>query len=305
MWQQYFQLARALIVQAEGLRPHSSDVGLAWARYYHYQGREKTAQTHVLRVLTTNPDNEEAKELKSHISVPHPVEVIMGYGHDDFSFASPGNMAYARLGYKGDLTRVSIQFEAWNRFGEHINRAGLSFNRRFGEHWWFEGTGIWAPGAKVLPQQDYDGEFSRSFLRAVVVGAGYRYLRFSAARVHVLSPSLEYYFKKPVWLRATYYRSWTDLRSSGSPDSVNNSFLVQYNQQPTKWLVAYLGYARGNESFFDLSIDRVGKFQANTYIAGLDFKLAPWLSLGPSYAYQRRLGGAQQKSLGVSLTIRE
>lgn len=164
---------------------------------------------------------------------------------------------------------------------------------------------MWAPGATVLPEQDYTGGFSRSLPRAVVLGADYRYLRFATARVHVLSPSFEYYLKEPLWLRAAYYRSWTAFRSIASPDSANNSFLVQYNQQATKWLVAHLGYARGNESFLDLSVDRLGKFQANTYIAGLEFKLSPRFSLGPSYAYQRRLGGAQQKSFGISLTIRE
>lgn len=305
LWQRDFPPARALLVQAERLAPNNAEVELAWARYYHYQGREKLAQTHVLRVCGIDPANEEAQELKSQISIPHPVEVTIGYGYDNFSFASAGNMGYARLGYVGDLTLISIQYEQWNRFGQHVNRPGLSFSRRFRERWWLRGAAVWAPGATVLPEQDYTAGFSRSFLQAAVLGADYRYLRFVTARVNVLSPSFEYYLKKPVWLRAAYYRSWTAFRSITSLDSANNSFLVQYNQQATKWLVAHLGYARGNESFLNLSIDRLGKFQANTYIAGLEFKLSPTLSLGPSYEYQRRLDGAQQKSFGISLTIRE
>jgi hypothetical protein len=67
----------------------------------------------------------------------------------------------------------------------------------------------------------------------------------------------------------------------------------------------HLGYARGNESFAGLSIDRIGRFRANTYLTGVDVRATSACSIGFSYAYQWRSNGARQQTFAIGLSLRK
>ena len=154
MWQQEFQVARELLLQAQRVTPNSTAVPLALARSYYYQGRDKKAREYVERVLTLDPENQEAEELKAQITLPETLEVRVGYGHDRFSLVSPASMGSVSVGYVGDRGQVSGHYERWNESSEKLNLGGLSFSRRFGDSLRLRGGATWAPGATVLAEQD-------------------------------------------------------------------------------------------------------------------------------------------------------
>jgi hypothetical protein len=136
------------------------------------------------------------------------------------------------------------------------------------------------------------------------VGANYRHLRFATANVHILSPLFEYYFRKPFWLTGTLYGSRTELLPSGRVD-YKGAFLVRYFHQVSPHWILNLGYARGNEVFSVVSIDRLGNFHSNTYITGVAWKPSNSTTVNFDYAYQNRSNGAHVQSLGLGLALRK
>ncbi|MEE8462539.1 MAG: tetratricopeptide repeat protein [Acidobacteriota bacterium] len=304
MWQQEFQAAHEFLSQAQLMTPERTDVLLALARYYQYQGRNREALEQIERVFTVAPESSEARELKSQIILPRSLEVRLGWGQEGSSIASPASKGYVSVGYVGDRGRVSGHYERWNGFDEKINRGGLSFSRQLADRFWLRGYAMLAPGATVLAAQDYTAGFSRALPRGMAVGADYRYLRFEADQAHVLAPLFEYYFERPAWVRAVFYKSWTKFQPSGVVDS-NEAFMLHYYQQITQPMLVNVGFAHGSESFSPLSVDRIGQFVANTYFGGVDFKLTPAYSVGLHYSYQGRSDGNSQNTFGIGLTIRE
>jgi YaiO family outer membrane protein len=303
MSQRDFSAARESLARANRVAPDSTDVQLAWGRYYHYQEKDREAREYVQRVLAREPGNKDAQELKSQLVLPQPVEVRIGYVHDNFSFAFPGNMGYLSVGYIGDRWRLAGRYERWRRFAENVNRGGFAVSRQLRKRLTLRGGVMWAPGATVLPRQDYTGGMSYA-ASPWVLGADYRHLRFTSANVHILSPSFEYYFKKPFWLTGTLYGSRTELKPSGIVD-YKATFLARYFHQVSPHWILNAGYARGSEVLSDLSIDRLGEFRSNTYIGGVAWKPSHSITFDSYYAYQNRSNGSHVQSLGLSLTLRK
>lgn len=162
-----------------------------------------------------------------------------------------------------------------------------------------------APGARALARQDYTGGFAYSLAERVVLSTDYRHMRFNDAVVRVVSPSIEYYFEKPRWLQATFYQAWTDYTAPGLPIAGTRSLSIRYNQQLNEAILLHARYARGNESFSALSVDRLGKFGANTFTTAADFKISPSYMTSVFYSYQKRSTGSHQNSFGISLTVRK
>jgi YaiO family outer membrane protein len=303
MSQRDFSAARESLARADRVAPDSTDLQLAWARYYHHQEKDREAHEYIQRVLAREPGNKEALELKSQLVLPQPVEVRIGHVHDDFSFASPGNMEYLSVGYIGERWRLAGQYERWRRFAEDVNRSGFAVSRQLGKGLTLRGGAMWAPGATVLPRQDYTGGMSYA-ASPWVLGADYRHLRFPSANVDILGPSFEYYFKKPFWLTGALYGSRTELMPSGIVD-YKAAFLARYFHQVSPHWILNAGYARGSEVLPNLSIDGLGTFRSNTYIGGVAWKPSHSITFDFYYAYQNRSNGAHVQSLGLSLALRK
>ena len=295
-----FQAARKSLILADRDLPENTDVQLAWARYHHLQGNDQEANGFIRRVLIREPENDEALALKSQLVSPEPLTVGIGYAHDDFSFASPGNMGYLTVGYKGAGGLLTGRYERWRRFAEDVNRGGFGLTRQFGKRVTLRGGTMWAPHAAVLPRQDYTGGVSYA-AAPWVIGADYRRLRFTSANVSIVGPSFEYYFQKPVWMTGALYRSRTELTGTGTVDSRTAS-LVRYFQQVSPRWIWNGGYARGSDVFPDLSIDRLGTFRSNIFIGGVTWKGPNSVTVDLHYDYENRSNGTHVQSLGLSVS---
>ncbi|PYS28411.1 MAG: hypothetical protein DMG11_12750 [Acidobacteria bacterium] len=305
--QRRYSSAQALLDRAQAIVPESVDLRMALARNMFYQGRVKEAREQVEKVLAAEPSNSEAGQLNAQIDAQPRVyrfEMSLGFGQDRFSFASPATVESISAGYTGTATRAALIYEGWNKFGDVSHRGGITLTHRFARSVWLRGGAIIAPGALAVAREDYSGGLSANVRPRIVTGGDYRYLRFASSRVHVASPSMEYYFERPVWVQAALFTAWTDDNVPGHSRIATQSFGVRYNHQIAP-LVLHAGYARGNESYSALSIDRLGRFRANTFIGGVDFKPVSSLTFGTFYSYQRRDSGSTQNSFGISLTVRK
>ncbi len=332
MRQQKFQTALEPLSLARLVAPNNTDVLLALARAYYYQGEAQAAREYVDQVLNLDPENQEAEELTALFARPRPLAVRLGYGHDRFSFVSPSNMGSLSVGYASESSRISGHYERWHEFDDKVDLGGLSLSQRFGNGLWLRGDAMLAAGATVLAERDYTAGLAWSLPRGVVVGADYRYLRFQTDKTHVIAPLIEYYFETPIWIRAMFFKSWTEFQPTAAVDN-NESFRVHYYQQITQPVVFNFGFAHGNETFSALLPDRLGtvdslrtierlrradllddtqrtiepleSFEASTYSGGVDFKLTPGLSVDLNFSYQDRTDGSSQSTFGVGLTIRK
>jgi YaiO family outer membrane protein len=305
MWQHHYAEAGELLARAEKQSPEDPDVQVALARMRHYQGEERAAKKYVSRALQLDPDNAEARQLGREVDVPRPIEVRVGFAQDRFSFTNAGNMGLVSVGYIGQINRITLQYEEWSRFEERTRRAQLNFTRKLSSGWWLRIGATAGPGALTIPRYEYTGGFSRALPRRFVLDTDYRMLRFRAADVHLLSPALTYYFAKPAWVTATFYQAWTNWRTAASEGLVSHSWVGQYNLQVAKPVVLHAGYARGSENFQVLSIDRLGLFQANTYLVGTELRLTHAYSAELFSSYQSRSNHQHQTSFGVNFTIRQ
>ncbi len=332
MRQQEFQTALEPLSMARLIAPNNADVLLALARAHYYKGDAQAARGYVDQVLNLDPENQEAEQLTALFARPRPLEVRFGYGNDRYSSVSPSQMGSLSVGYVGERSRISGHYERWHEFDEKVDLGGLSFNQRFENGLWLRGDAMLAAGATVSAQEDYTAGMAWSLPGGLVMGADYRYLRFPSDKTHVVAPLLEYYFETPIWIRAMFFKSWTEFEPTAMVDN-NESFRVHYYQQITQPVVFNFGFAHGNETFSALLSDRLGtvdslrtierlrraslldeslrtiesleRFEASTYSGGVDFKLTPGLILDLNFSYQERTDGSSQSTFGVGVTIRQ
>ncbi len=332
MRQQDFQTALEPLSLARLVAPNNTDVLLALARAHYYQGDAQSAREYVDQVLGLDPENQEAEQLTALFARPRPHEVRFGYGNDRYSAVSPSQMGSLSVGYVGDQGRISGHYERWHEFDEKVDLGGLSFNQRFASGLWLRGDAMLAAGTTVSAQEDYTAGLAWSLPGGLVMGADYRYLRYQFDNTHVVAPVLEYYFETPIWIRAMFFKSWTEFEPTASVDN-NESFRIHYYQQVTQPVVFNFGFAHGNETFSALPPDRLGtidslrtierlrragllddslrtiepldRFEASTYSGGVDFRLTPGLSVDLNYSYQDRTDGSSQSTFGVGFTIRK
>jgi YaiO family outer membrane protein len=305
MWQHHYFEAADLLAQAEKLAPDDPEVQVALARMCHYQGRERAAKERVSRALKLDPGNTEAKDLRGEIDPPRPVELRFGFNQDRFSFIEPGNMGFVSAGYIGETNQVTLQYEEWSLFDERARRAGLNFTRKLNRGWWLRAGAIIGPGAVVVPRQEYTGGVSHALPKRFAMDLDYRLLRFRAADVHLLSPAISYYLAKPAWVTATFYNNWTEWRTGTAAPLVSQAWAVQYYHQVARPVELHAGYARGSEAFELLTIDRLGIFQANTFLGGAGFRLSRAYSAELFGAYQLRSNSQHVTSFGVNFTVRQ
>lgn len=301
MWQGRYDRSRELIERADAVDPKNAQVELAWATYYHFQDLDAKAAPYVDQLLAREPDNEEAKLLRSELVMPHPWFLTSGYEHDWFTFVTPGNVYSVTLGYDGEKTHGALLYQCWDRFHTVDHRGGLSLDQKLAPRTWLHLQGLWSPGASIIPRQDYSIGVSQGLPWGIALGGDYRYLRFSGINVHIFSPWVEYYFTRPIWLHFAFYETLTEIQ--GLPSKQQQSYLIQYNQQFGS-LIGHVGYAYGNETFSQYTADRVGQFSANTLFGSLDYAVSEQLKLSVFYSFQDRSSSQQQNSFGLSVTLR-
>ncbi len=332
MRQQEFQTALEPLSMARLVAPNNTDVLLALARAHYYQGDAQAARGYVDQVLNLDPESQEAAQLTALFARSRPVEVRLGYGNDRSSAVSPSQMGSLSVGYVGERSRISGHYERWHETEEKVDLGGFSFNQQFENGLWLRGDAMLAAGATVSAQEDYTAGMAWSLPGGLVMGADYRYLRFPFDKTHVIAPLIEYYFEIPIWIRAMFFKSWTEFQPTTMVDN-NESFRVNYYQQITQPVLINFGFAHGNETFSSLPPDRLGtvdslriierlrraglldetlrtiepldRFEARTYSGGVDFKVSPGLSVDLNFSYQDRTDGSSQSTFGVGLTLRK
>ena len=303
MWQGKYSLARPLLDRARELAPRNVDADLAIARWHHYQGQTQEARQALDRLLALDPDNVEAQQLAAQIEQPRPYELSVGYERFRLSNAPAGGLYNLRFGHVAPRRRAGLIYQRWNRFREKDNRVGFDLSQKVGTRTWLEAGVLLAPGATVVPRQEYSLGASTALTGRLIGRLTYRYVRFAGASSHIVGPSIEYYLRNGDWLQFAVYKSWTSFTDPPGPDDSNTSYAIRYNRQFNESLLGFVTYARGNESNV-LSIDRLAALRAESFGAGLRWRISPPYTLDIYGVRQKRSDDSRENVLGAALTTR-
>src|SRR4029453_15582772 len=139
---------------------------------------------------------------------------------------------------------------------------GLGTELRLRRHLLARAAFMASPGSPRVAQADAfgDPEFAAGRTQPAI---GVRYLHFAAARVWIIAPSIAVDVTDNVALAVRYYRTESEFLPSGQRAG-NDSYGLMGRWQAARRFGVSGAYARGNESFDILSVDRLGRFRADT-----------------------------------------
>jgi YaiO family outer membrane protein len=307
MWQGRYDQAAVLLDRAKAIAPNNLEVRLVLARFYFYQGDNREAHKYLKEVLKLDPQNADALALQSKIASNHPWILQLGFEENRFSYTGPGNIGRTTIGYQGQNTDFYLNQEVWNWYGKVQNRFGASIVRRLPTHTWLHAGFLYGPGGvTVIPREDFDVGVSQPLRYGFVPSLDYRYLHFSGSDVNFIEPGIEYYFRVPIWLRVQYIQTFTNYTKPANHPSVTpmESVMVRYNQQIAEQFTIHGGYAYGGETFLPYTSDRVGRFYANTALAGVDWSLSRLFQVSLWYTCEVRNDNRTVSSWALTFTIR-
>jgi YaiO family outer membrane protein len=292
-----------LLERAERLAPDDADVLAALGRAHRFAGHTSLALGYYRRAEQLSPQDADIREGLEHTERLHAHRLIVDVFDESFSRPSPASRSGAiELDYRlRDDLRVLTRAQTQRKFDETDARAGGGLEWRADPRTTLSGLLLIGPGAEVLPRVDasaeadlYRGDWEPT--------ARIRYFTFATARVWLLSPAVTFR-REDRAIGVHYHRSFTSF--SGRRGWVGDNALAlrgSLRVQRRVWLDA--GYAHGVESFETLTVERLGRFRADTVAAGGRIDFGALTSAGLVYERQWRDDHSRMGRLSLSLVQR-
>jgi YaiO family outer membrane protein len=284
------EAAFEMVQDAEALEPDSADVLALKGRILRHLGRPSEAYVALDRAHTLSPRDEDIDIVRERTRriVAHRAHV--GVARE----ASPDGIPEASIVdadvdlHLDDDVRVFGRVQWQERAGSDDTRAGAGVEWRLGRRVLSRGALLVSPGSPRVAQVDLSGELEFAAGRTQPA-IGVRFLDFAGARVWIIAPSISVDLTDNVALAVRYYRSESEFLPSGQRAG-NDSGALMGRWQAARRLSLSAAYARGNESFDILSVDRLGRFRADTVAGGVRVDLRSLTSLGLGVEHQWRSG---------------
>ena len=278
------------VQDAEALAPDSADVLALKGRILRRLGRAGDAYAALDRAHTLSPRDEDIDTVRERTRriVAHRAHV--GVARE----ASPDGIPEASIVDADvdlridDDRRVFGRVQWQERAGSADTRAGGGVEWRLGRRVLSRGALLVSPGSPRVAQIDLSGELEFAAGRTQPA-IGLRVLDFAGARVWIVAPSISVDLTDNVAVAVRYYRSESEFLPSGQRAG-NDSGAVMGRWQASRRLSLSAAYARGNESFDILSVDRLGRFRADTVAGGARIDLRSLTSVGVGVEHQWRSG---------------
>ncbi len=285
--------AYAVVEDAEALAPQSADVLALKGRVLRHLGRPSEAYVALDAAHTLSPLDEDVAIVRERTRriIAHRAHV--GVARE----ASADGIAGASIVdadvdvHLDDTLRVFGRVQWQERAGFDDTRAGGGVEWRLARHVLSRGAVLVSPGSPRVARADLYGELEFAAGRTQPA-VGVRYLDFLGARVWIVAPSISVDLNDNVTLALRYYRSESEFVPAGQRAG-NDSGAIMGRWQAARRLSLSAAYARGNESFDILSVDRLGRFRADTVAGGVRIDLSSLTSLGLGVEHQWRTGDRQ------------
>jgi YaiO family outer membrane protein len=293
--------AFAAVQDAEALEPRSSDVLARKGRILRHLGRPTEAYVALDAAHALSPTDGDIAIVRERTRriIAHRAHV--GVARESSRDGIPGaSIVDADVDvHLDDARRVFGRVQWQDRAGLADTRAGGGVEWRLRRHVLGRGALLVSPGSERVARADLSGELEFASGRTQPA-IGIRYLNFAAARVWIVAPSISVDLSDYVTIAARYYRSESEFLTSGQRAG-NNSGAIMGRWQAAPRLSLSAAYARGNESFDILSLDRLGRFRADTLAGGVRIDLRSLTSVGLGVEHQWRTGDRQLTRVTVDI----
>ncbi len=279
--------ALEVLTRAERLHPSRADTLASIGRVHRLAGRTTLAVDYSRRAAALAPGDADVQQGLESARRQHGHRAQTRFALERDGDSSPATRAATvDINFRlADRLRIGLVQHVQGKFGRTESRTGAGVEWRGGPAWLVRGEVLAAPGAQVLPRSDLGFELERLNPR-VDLSLAARTARFAGAHVWMAAPGVAVPLGERLIVLGRYYASVTrfDARNGSV---VNHSFHggVRAQIAPRTW--GEVSYARGNESFETLSIDRIGQFRADTLGAGLRIDRASLSSFQLSAEYQQ------------------
>jgi YaiO family outer membrane protein len=284
------RLSEALIVldRARGLASENADVLAALGHVSRLGGRMALAETYYAWAVALSPKDPDIRLGLEQTRRLHRHRVEATVQHESYNeprMRAP--IVDVSVDVRAaDRARILGRLQTQDKFSRTEMRGGGGAEWRARPDATLRGWVVFGPGAEVLPRADASGELEY-FHNRTELGAGMRYAKFATASVWVVTPSVSYWINERTVGTVRYYKSMTRYGVGGTLVGNHSGLLrLQFRVTSRAWID--VAHARGNESFETLSADRLGRFQAQTWSAGVRTDLPGLTSFGTSVEYQRR-----------------
>jgi YaiO family outer membrane protein len=287
--------AVVLLQQAETLHPDRADTLAALGRAHRLAGRTTLALSYGRRAAAAAPNDADIRDALETTTYQHGHRARTLLAFEHFSSSAPGSrsgLVDVNLRMT-DRVRLGLHQQVQRKFNRTESRLGAEIEWRYDRATLVRGEVFGSAGAQVLPRADVGFEVERSTSRADVLGT-VRFARFQTASVWVAAPGVVLPIRETLSISARYYVSFTRFDAASSGILPSRSALTVVNHSAGLGLRARLarrawidgGYARGNETFETLSVDRIGRFRADTFSTGIRLDNASRTSFTVSAEYQ-------------------
>jgi len=190
-----------------------------------------------------------------------------------------------------DGLRVFGRLQWQQRAGFDDARGGAGLEWHAAPRAILRGAFLLSPGSPRLARTDVGGEVETAAGRTQP-SIGVRYLDFAGAQVWVLGPAISVDVNDDVAIALRYYYSRSTFQPSGRTRGDQSGALMG-RWQASRRLSLSAAYARGYESFDILSVDRLGRFRADTIAGGTRVDLRSLTSFAVGVEHQWRTGDRQ------------
>jgi len=292
--------AEAVVQDAEALEPKSADVLALKGRVLRRLGRPSEAYVALDAAHTLSPRDEDISIVRERTRriIAHRAHVSVAQeASDEIPEASIVD-ADVDLHLDDDV-RVFGRVQWQARAGFDDARGGGGVEWRLSRRVIGRGALLVSPGSPRLARVDAGGEVEVGAGRTQTT-VGLRYLDFLGAQVWIVAPAISVDLNDYVTLAVRYYRSESEFEPFGRRAG-NDSGAVIGRWQAARRLSLSAAYARGNESFDIVSVDRLGRFRADTVAGGVRIDLRSLTSLGLGVEHQWRSGDRQLTRVTLDL----
>ena len=284
--------AYAVVQDAEALAPDSADVLALKGRILRHLGHPGEAYVALDAAHALSPRDEDISLVRERTR-----RMIAHRAHVSIAQEASADIPEATIVdtevdlHVDDTVRVSGRVQWQARAGFDDARGGGGVEWRLSRRVVGRGALLISPGAPRLARADAGGEIEVAAGRSQTT-FGLRYLDFAGARVWIVAPAISVDLNDDVALAVRYYRSESEFRPFGRRAG-NDSGAVIGRWQAARRLSLSAAYARGNESFDIVSVDRLGRFRADTVAGGVRIDLRSLTSCAVGVEHQWRTGDRQ------------
>ena len=292
--------AYAVVQDAEALEPDSADVLALKGRILRHLGRPSEAYVALDAAHALSPRDEDISVVRERTRrmIAHRAHVSLA---QEASEAIPeATIVDADVDlHLDDTVRVFGRVQWQDRAGFADARGGGGVEWRLARRVVGRGALLISPGSPRLARADVGGEVEFAAGRTQTT-FGLRYLDFAGARVWIIAPAISIDVNDNVALAVRYYRSESEFRPFGRRAG-NDSGAILTRWQAARRLSLGAAYTRGNESFDIVSVDRLGRFRADTVAGGVRIDLRSLTSVAVGVEHQWRSGDRQLTRVTVDL----